>query len=113
MAVALGSSACRVLEKQTEWGGQLVKSSALMAGGQEQKLFITKYIVCLKSYGRAGSEPTQARSRPGSLRCSPEEAASLGAMTGQPLCHFWKVDQETSPQPVPTGAAKVAERKET
>lgn len=75
VAVALGSSACRVLEKQTEWGGQLVRSSALMAGGQEQKLFIAKYIICLQSYGRAGSKPTQARSRPGSLRCSPEEAA--------------------------------------
>jgi hypothetical protein len=36
---------------------------------------------------------------------------SLGAVTWQPLCHFWKVDQETSPQPVPMGAAKVTERK--
>lgn len=36
---------------------------------------------------------------------------SRGAGMCQPLCHFWKVDQETSPQPVPTGAAKVAESK--
>lgn len=36
---------------------------------------------------------------------------SPDAVMCQPLYHFWKVDQETSPQPVPVGAAKVVERK--
>lgn len=95
----------RAVEEQT------VKASALLAGGQEQALLISKFTICLKSEQEASPPKREAGQAPSGIPL--KRLLSLSAVTCQPLCHFWKVDQGTSSQPEPVGAVKVTERKKT